>query len=88
METDIHGKTPFHYAAQYGHLDILSYFIAKAKQKKIDVSVEALLNQTDSEGKTPLHLAVENNKLDTVKYLIALGANLTLQDNKKIPLLK
>jgi len=52
-------KTPLHYAAEKGHLPIVSFLIAKGANKKV----------IDEKGKTPLHYAIAKGHLTIVSLL-------------------
>ena len=53
---DQNGRTPFHYAAKSGQLDICKAFVANLDD----------INQADQDGDTPLTLARENNHDQTL----------------------
>ena len=44
---DIFGRTPLHYSAKHGHLDVYNFILAKVDDKK----------PLDNEGHTPIALA-------------------------------
>ena len=58
---DDKGNTALHVAAQYGHLDLVTFL---AEECKLDPS------QPNQELSTPLHLAVAHSHLPVVKYLL------------------
>ena len=60
---------PIHYAALYGQLEIINYFLEKDPD---------LLNITDSYGETPLLCAAANGRTDVVNYFISKNADLKL----------
>jgi len=64
------GKTPLHWAALYGDLNILVYLIGKG----------ANVNGRDDNYDTPLHLCGVKNNLDIAKYLIYKGADMDSTD--------
>lgn len=69
------GLTPLHYAAEYGHLDLVKKLI----EKGADVNAESgtFSEYGAKEGyQTPLHLAVKYGHLEVAKYLISKGANI------------
>lgn len=57
-------KTPLHFAAEKGHLDIVTLLIDKG----------ANINSRDSNNCTPLHIAAKYGRFCVVKYLINKGA--------------
>ena len=59
-----------HYAACYGHDNIVKLLIDKTN---IDI--------IDNDGWSALHLAVANNRLSTIKLLISFGANINTKNN-------
>jgi len=63
------GRSPIHYAADYGHKDIIEYLIGKG----VD------LNAVDKHGISPLLAAVWEGHTECVRLLIASGANKTGQ---------
>jgi ankyrin repeat protein len=69
------GKTPLITAIKYVHFPIYEYLI---NHPNIDV------NLSDNEGNTPLIHAVQYNNLRMCKELIQYGANVNVQNNKKI----
>ena len=58
--TDKDGRTPFHLASLYGHLDIVKYLTNEA---------HADASSRDNAGWTPLHWAALKGHLDIVKFL-------------------
>lgn len=60
---DFNGRTPLHFAAEFGQYDSL---FALIDAFGIDV------NAADKYGKTPLHLAAKNNKIDSIPILAIL----------------
>ena len=65
-------KPPLHYAAQYGHMEIVQLLISKG------ANVEA---KTD-DGKTLLHIAAAKEDKEISELLIAKGADVNAKDNK------
>ena len=55
------GTTPIHWAARYGHLEILKFLITDLK---------CSANIPDQPGCTPLHFAAEKGHLHVVKFFI------------------
>ncbi|TGL88781.1 hypothetical protein EHQ68_09090 [Leptospira congkakensis] len=69
------GLTPLHYAAEYGHLDLVKKLI----EKGADVNAESgtFSEFGAKEGyQTPLHLAVKYGHIEVAKYLISKGADI------------
>ena len=66
------GRTPFHIAAQKGHLPIVDRFL----REKIDVDLRTTLY-----GETALHLAVAGNHRQVVDRLLCADANVNLGDH-------
>ena len=54
-------NSPFHVCCQYGHIDLVNYFIKRE---------ECTFNTRDMEGFTPLHSAVAGGHLSVVKALV------------------
>ncbi|MDQ7825751.1 MAG: ankyrin repeat domain-containing protein [Candidatus Eremiobacteraeota bacterium] len=63
---DKDGKTPLHYAAEGGHLEIVDILITRGANVKTECNV----------GMTPLHLAVMNAHREVSLLLINRGANI------------
>nr|BCR37381.1 transient receptor potential cation channel subfamily A member 1 isoform 277V [Buergeria japonica] len=59
--------TPLHFAAKYGHLEIVFMIVNEG--------TDEVLNAKDSKGSTPLHWAVIKNQVDSVKILLSRGAD-------------
>ena len=67
-EDENHGGRALHYAAIFGHSEIVEYLLAHG----------AVVNGTPSkEGETPLSLASLNGHLDVVQTLVEAGAKVT-----------
>ncbi len=58
-------QTALHFAAEYGHKEILCYLLEN----------RAYINSRDSNGNTPLHIAAENGQKEIVQILIEYKAN-------------
>lgn len=63
-EYDDEGRTPLHYAAKTGELQVVRYLL------KLGLAP----NAPDAEGRTPLHFAAREGRLDVVDVLIRAGA--------------
>ena len=59
---DIHGRTPLHIAAYYGHFDLVNSFV------RGDGDIFA----KDSEGRSCLHLACGRGFVEVVKILLTI----------------
>lgn len=70
VDTQYHEFTALHYAAQFGHTDVMEFLISH------DVDT----NQKDNMGLTPLHIAAYYGMREAVKVLLRKGANPNLQD--------
>ena len=64
------GKTPLHYACEFGHLLIVEYLISKG------ADIEA----KDIYYWTPLHFACKEDHLEIVEYLISKGADIEAKE--------
>lgn len=73
IQTNDHRWTLLHYAARYGHVDLVNYYIDKG----IDI------HERTSKGWTALALATHAGHSGTVKSLVALGADVDNPTNKK-----
>jgi ankyrin repeat protein len=73
-EFDICQKTPLHYAAKFGHLEIVKLFS----------EMKCNLNLQDSQGNTALHLSIKENHNEVTQYLIKRGSkkNIKNKDNE------
>ncbi|MGL9761743.1 MAG: ankyrin repeat domain-containing protein [Wolbachia sp.] len=67
---DKDGKTPLHFAAQEGNLDMVQFFLGRG----------AKIEAKDIYGWTPLHFAASSDKLDIVKFLFNKNANIKARD--------
>ncbi|XP_064635254.1 myotrophin-like [Lineus longissimus] len=59
------GRKALHFAADYGHDDIIKYLLSKG----------ADINEEDKFGITPLLCAIFEGHIDTVKLLLSNGAS-------------
>ena len=66
------GETPLHYAAKYGHLDIVKFLVESGTE--IDSLQRSLQTHPSRLDQTPLFVATEFGKLDVLQYLISKGA--------------
>nr|XP_018903201.1 PREDICTED: eye-specific diacylglycerol kinase isoform X6 [Bemisia tabaci] len=72
---DTHGQTALHYAARYGHKDIIKYLITCAPA--------SIVNLADNhKGQTALHKAAAFKKHSICCMLVAGGASLTVLDHQ------
>ncbi|CAN2103767.1 ankyrin repeat domain-containing protein [Wolbachia pipientis] len=67
------GRTPLHYAAQEGKLDVVKYLV---EEKHADV------NANDNDGFIPLHYAAAHGNLRLVKYMVEKGADFNAKCNR------
>ncbi|KAJ3994917.1 ankyrin repeat-containing domain protein [Lentinula boryana] len=84
---DADERTPLHWAASSGDLDIARYLIdQKAEVDKVDGSVEELVgagadvNRKNDKGLTPLHYAASKSRINIGKLLISRGADINAKD--------
>lgn len=68
---DKNGRTPMHWAADYGHASVIELLAKKG----------ADINAKDRFGITPLLAAVYDGRTSAVKALLAHGANKTIKDS-------
>ncbi|XP_055526255.1 eye-specific diacylglycerol kinase isoform X2 [Wyeomyia smithii] len=74
LSIDSGGQTALHYAARYGHKDIVRYLISYAPN--------TIVNMIDNEtGQTALHKAASGKRRSICYMLVAAGASLIIQDN-------
>lgn len=64
------GKTPMHFAAEHGALNVLLALISRG----------AGIDPLDAKDRTPLALAIENNNFACVRGMIELGADIEQTD--------
>ena len=62
---DEYGRTPLHWAAEYGHLEIV----------KVLIENKANVNEADNNGRAPLHWVIEQKNVEMVKFLMDKGAD-------------
>ncbi|XP_059617660.1 eye-specific diacylglycerol kinase [Phlebotomus argentipes] len=75
LSIDSTGQTALHFAALYGHKDIVRFLIAYAPN--------SIINMLDNEkGQTALHVAAAHKRRSVCYMLVAAGANLDIQDNE------
>lgn len=70
--TDHLGKTPLHWAAYMGHLEIVKFLVSKG----------ADANSVDDSNNTSLHSAVSGGCLAIVQFLAVTGATIDCMNNK------
>ncbi|XP_055612047.1 eye-specific diacylglycerol kinase isoform X2 [Uranotaenia lowii] len=74
LSIDSSGQTGLHYAARYGHKDIVRYLISYAPN--------TIVNMIDNEiGQTALHKAAGTKQRSICYMLVAAGGSLIIQDN-------
>jgi ankyrin repeat protein len=64
------GHTLIHFAASYGHTDVIAFFL----EKGVDINIRTPFNET------PLHLAAQNGRKDAVGFFMAHKAELNLKN--------
>ena len=65
VQTDERGRTPLHYAAAYGHVEVCAAL----------TEAGAGLNVADEDGETPLHSAIRRNRLAVASFLLERRAD-------------
>jgi ankyrin repeat protein len=81
-DRDIHSRTPLHYVAEVGALEVLEYVINKYTAMKTKDELENYLNSTSSKGETALMLAASQGHHEAVGLLIKKGVNIdVIADN-------
>jgi ankyrin repeat protein len=68
-ELDNAGKGAIHYAAEYGHVNVLRVLLQKSPSEKVDL--------VDCDQRTALMIAIENSHKDAILCLIDSNATLT-----------
>ena len=71
LQRDIYAKTPLHYAAEFGHGNLIELFLNMFP----DDHIELWINSPTLNGKTALMLAASYGNLDIVEALIRRGAD-------------
>jgi len=71
---DADSRTPLHWAASGGHLDVVAYLLANGAQ----------VDKTDDNGWTPLHIAVSSGHEEVVRELVGAGADVNGKNDKGI----
>ena len=66
------GRTPLHFASEWGHSDIVKYLI----------EIGADPNRKDCTGETPLHMAAKHGKMESIECLVNAGVDTSAADNK------
>ena len=67
------GKTALHYAAEYGHLEIVELLLANG----------ANVNRRDDDKATPLYFAAVGGFVDVARLLLDYGADINARDKAK-----
>jgi ankyrin repeat protein/predicted TIM-barrel fold metal-dependent hydrolase len=68
VNTKVHGCTPLHCAARYGHKEVAELLIAKG----------ADVNAKDTRGRTPIDLAINQDRKEMAKLLASKSGNVSL----------
>jgi len=68
VNTKVHGCTPLHCAARYGHKEVAQLLIAKG----------ANVNAKDTRGRTPIDLAMNQGRKEIAKLLLSKSADVSL----------
>ncbi|KAI9434232.1 ankyrin repeat-containing domain protein [Lactarius indigo] len=67
-------RTPLHWAASGGHLDVIAYLLANG----------AGVDKTDDNGWTALHIAVSSGHEEVVRELVGAAADVNKKNDKGI----
>ncbi|KDP21534.1 hypothetical protein JCGZ_22005 [Jatropha curcas] len=70
---DLHGRTPIHVAASYGHVEVIRFCS----------SIGGKVDSVDCNGCTPLHLASEKGHLEAVECLLDCSGYIKYAVNKE-----
>ncbi|XP_072047596.1 myotrophin-like [Amphiura filiformis] len=65
VSKEIDGRTPLHFAADYGQLDVIDYLVDK----------KANVNATDKHGISVILAAIWEGHTECVKFLLSKGAS-------------
>jgi len=68
VNTNMHGCTPLHCAARYGHKEVAELLIEKG----------ADINTKDTRGRTPIDLAINKGQIDMAKLLVSKSGDVSL----------
>ena len=68
VNTKVHGCTPLHCAARYGHKEVAQLLIAKG----------ADVNAKDTRGRTPIDLAINQGRKEIAKLLLSKSGDVSL----------
>ncbi|WP_265027666.1 ankyrin repeat domain-containing protein [Wolbachia endosymbiont (group B) of Chorthippus parallelus] len=83
---DSEDSNPLHIAAEYGHKNIVEFFL-KNPREHLSESKAKLLESEGKNGWTLLHYATDKGHLAVVKFLIETGANIATKGlNDETPL--
>lgn len=88
-QTNKEGETLLHFAARYGHADIVRFLLQECKKRYQDVESEIeptrlMLEMLNEAKDTALHEAVRYNHLEVVKVLIKEGSDLVYKANSAL----
>jgi len=71
---DVDSRTPLHWAASGGHLDVAAYLLANGAE----------VDKTDDSGWSPLHIAVSSGHEEVVRELVGAQADVNRKNDKGI----